>query len=255
MVTIPRADWEPALVPGSDYVVGQPEIGATGYRHWQLLVHFPTKKSLASAKESFPAPAHLEPTRSAAAREYVTKEETRDGEPFEFGRKPVQRNSATDWDEVRSAAMAGKIEEIPADIFIRYYSSLRTIASDYQVPEPIQKEVHVFYGPTGSGKTRRAYAEAGSCVYFKDPRSKFWCGYRCQENVIIDEFRGAIDISHLLRWLDRYPVRVELKGSSRPLCARRIWITSNIHPDCWYEGLDLATLAALKRRMTIELIE
>lgn len=68
--------------------------------------------------------------------------------------------------------------------------------------------------------------------------------------VIIDEFRGVIDISHILRWLDRYPVRVERKGSSMPLKAKNIWITSNIAPREWYPGLDEATLEALLRRLT-----
>jgi len=34
-------------------------------------------------------------------------------------------------------------------------------------------------------------------------------GYRGQEHVVFDEFRGGIDISHVLRWFDRYPVIVE----------------------------------------------
>jgi len=61
----------------------------------------------------------------------------------------------------------------------------------------------------------------------------------------------GIDICHMLRWLDRYPVRVEIKGSSRPLCARKIWITSNIHPRQWYPEIDGETLAALMRRLNI----
>lgn len=77
------------------------------------------------------------------------------------------------------------------------------------------------------------------------------CGYGGQEHVIIDEFRGGIDIAHLLRWLDRYPVRVEVKGGSFPLLASRFWITSNIHPRQWYPDLDEATMDALLRRLTI----
>lgn len=81
--------------------------------------------------------------------------------------------------------------------------------------------------------------------------SKFWDGYRGQTNVVIDEFRGVVNISHLLRWLDRYPVIVEVKGSSTVLCAEKIWITSNLHPREWYPDLDQATMEALLRRLTI----
>jgi hypothetical protein len=66
--------------------------------------------------------------------------------------------------------------------------------------------------------------------------------------VVIDEFRGGIDISHILRWLDRYPVIVEVKGSSVVLKATHVWITSNISPDNWYPELDAETKLALRRR-------
>jgi len=109
----------------------------------------------------------------------------------------------------------------------------------------------VYWGRTGTGKSRRAWDEAGLDAYPKDPRTKFWCGYREHENVVIDEFRGGIDISHLLRWFDRYPVVVELKGGATCLKAKTIWITSNIHPNDWYPELDDETKSALMRRLNI----
>jgi hypothetical protein len=109
----------------------------------------------------------------------------------------------------------------------------------------------VFWGLTGTGKSMRAWDEAGLMAYPKDPRTKFWCGYGSQEHVVIDEFRGGIDVSHMLRWLDRYPVIVEIKGASVVLRATHIWITSNIHPKAWYPLLDDATYEALERRLTI----
>jgi hypothetical protein len=109
----------------------------------------------------------------------------------------------------------------------------------------------VFWGKTGTGKSRRAWDEAGLDAYCKDPRTKFWDGYTFEKNVVLDEFRGGIDVAHLLRWLDRYPVRVEIKGSSRPFLAEKIWITSNISPVMWYPMLDEETLAALMRRLEV----
>lgn len=255
IITIPRDSWTPGLPDGVAYLRGQPELGESGYRHWQLLAIFSSKKTLAQAKSFFVPGSHLEPTRSSAAEAYVWKEDTRDGEPFEFGTRPFRRNSATDWQLVKSNAKQGKLDEIPADVYIRYYRTIRCIAADHDRPIGIQKTVHVFVGTTGTGKSYRAWQEAGDDAYAKDPRSKFWCGYQSQENVIIDEFRGGIDISHLLRWLDRYPVRVEVKGSSTPLCARKIWITSNLPVEEWYPGLDAASLDALRRRLIIENFE
>jgi len=251
ILTIPRDDWEPVLPEAACWLVGQPEIGESGYRHHQLIVAFPTKKTLRQVKQAFCESAHCEPTRSAAAEAYCRKEESRDGDGYEFGSKPINRNSAADWEKIKCLAKAGSLDEIPPDIYIRYYRTLKCIAADNDRPIGIQKEVYVFCGITGTGKSRRAFDEAGEGVYVKDPRSKFWCGYRGESNVIIDEFRGGIDISHMLRWLDRYPVRVELKGSSSPLKAGRIWITSNLHPRGWYPDLDQQSLDALLRRLII----
>lgn len=87
---------------------------------------------------------------------------------------------------------------------------------------------------------------------FLDPCTKFWDGYYGQQNVVIDEFRGSIGISHILRWLDRYPVIVEIKGSSTVLQATTIWITSNLSPNVWYPDIDAETLAALRRRLEVK---
>jgi hypothetical protein len=111
-----------------------------------------------------------------------------------------------------------------------------------------EKEVYVFWGRTGTGKSKRAWEEATLSAYPKGPTSIWWCGYQGQEHVVIDEFRGQIGISHVLRWFDRYPVSVETKGSSVVLQAKKIWITSNISPDNWYPDLDEETKNALRRR-------
>ena len=68
---------------------------------------------------------------------------------------------------------------------------------------------------------------------------------------MVDEFRGDIAIAHFLRWLDRYPVLVEVKGGSVVLKAERIWLTSNLDPRQWYPEADSDTVDALFRRINI----
>jgi len=249
-------NWEPSLPTGIAYLRGQLELGEGGFRHYQVFFICTRKASLSAICRLWtPVVGHWELTRSSAAESYVWKEETRVGDPFEFGERPFRRNEPTDWAKVRVAAVAGDFESIPDDIFVRLYHSLCRIRADHVKPIAIVRTTYVFWGRTGTGKSRRAWNEAGEDAYGKDPRTKFWCGYTGSKNVIIDEFRGSIDISHLLRWLDRYPVRVELKGGSYPLMAEKIWITSNIHPQYWYPDLDPATYAALERRLVIEEFE
>jgi len=223
----------------------------SGYRHWQLCCAFNTKRTLQQCKIVFGRRAHCELSRSSAAAAYVWKDATSVGQRFEFGTKPICRNSKTDWESVWESAKLGVLQQIPANIRVVSYRTLRAIAADHDVPQPMERTCNVFWGPTGTGKSRTAWEQAGMAAYCKDPRSKFWCGYTAQENVVIDEFRGGIDIAHMLRWLDRYPVRVEIKGSSRPLAATSIWITSNLAPRGWYPEADEMTMEALLRRLTV----
>lgn len=254
LLTVPENDFNPTtLHTDLSWCKGQLEEGSeTGYRHWQIICAFKSKKSLSSVKKIFGDKCHGELSRSEAANDYVHKEETAcPGTRFELGSKPIRRNSKVDWESVWTAAQSGNIISIPAHVRITSYRTIRAISSDYSRPIPMERECKVFWGKSGTGKSRRAWGEAGMEAYCKDPRSKFWDGYQVEENVVIDEFRGGIDISHLLRWLDRYPVRVEIKGSSRPLLAKRIWITSNVRPEQWYPDLDADTLEALMRRLEV----
>lgn len=241
----------PRLLPEICWVKGQQERGDGGFLHWQFVVGFHQKASLRAVSRLFPG-CHAELTRSSAAETYVWKEDTRVPESqFELGTRPFKRSDSKDWEKIWDAATKGDLLAIPADVRVRCYGTLRRIAGDFAQPSAIEKVVNVFWGLTGTGKSRRAWDEAGMDAYTKDPRTKFWCGYQGQRHVVFDEFRGAIDVAHLLRWLDRYPVIVETKGGSICLQAISFWFTSNIHPNDWYPELDQPTKDALIRRLNI----
>lgn len=253
LCTIPHPAFTPWLPPGVAYIRGQLELSNdTGYLHWQVLVVFEKKVSLPGFKAIFGDQAHGELSRSKHADEYVWKDDTRvEGTQFQLGTKPIRRNSKLDWERVWNYAKDGDIESIPENVRVQHYRTLRAIGSDYAKPIGMERSCDVFWGATGTGKSKRAWDEAGMDAYPKDPRTKWWDGYNGQRNVVIDEFRGAIDVSHVLRWLDRYPVLVEVKGSSRPLVAEKVWITSNLDPRNWYPEIDEDTKAALLRRLNI----
>ena len=252
MGTVPQQCFTPFLPPSVAYIKGQLEVGnTTGYVHWQLIVYFSRKVSLRFLTSLF-GNYDFRLTRSAAASAYVWKELTRvDGTQFEFGELPFKRNSAVDWARVRAAAVSGDIESIPDSVYVQHFRTLRAISSYHARPVPMVRECYVFWGPTATGKSRRAWNEAGLDTFPKDPRTKWWDGYQNHEHVIVDEFRGSIDIGHMLRWTDRYPVNVEIKGGTRPLMATKIWLTSNLHPRDWYPEIDSATMDALLRRLNI----
>lgn len=252
LLTIPKDKWSKCLPETVCYIKGQEEVGEGGYEHWQLLVITRRKTSVVGCKNMFCREAHVEPSRSSAADEYVWKEDSRvAGTQFELGVKPFRRNSKQDWDLIKKQAQEGKLDEIPADIYMRFYSTLKKVSVEYQ--KPIMRgpqEVIVIYGPTGVGKSRMAFEEVGEDYYIKSPLTKWFDGYHGQSTIIIDEFRGIVDISHVLKWLDRYPCAVEVKGSQVFLNTKKWVITSNLSPNEWYPNLDIETKYALRRRFT-----
>lgn len=241
-----------SLPSGIAFMRGQLELSNdTQLLHWQFVVYTVRKQRLSFVKRMY-ASAHVEVSRSSAVDDYVWKEDTRvENTCFEIGVRPMRRNVSTDWEDIWNDAKNGTLLNIPADVRIRCYSTLRRIEKDYMVPQPVEKQVSVYWGATGTGKSRRAWSEAGFTAFPKDPNTKFWDGYNGHEFVVIDEYRGNIAISNLLRWFDRYPVCVEIKGGATVLKATRIWITSNLHPRDWYATLDSATYQALERRLAI----
>jgi len=86
-------------------------------------------------------------------------------------------------------------------------------------------EVIWVHGSTGSGKTRTAMSKYPN-AWLSGKNLKWWDGYDAHSEVIIDDFRKDFCTFHeLLRILDRYPYRVEVKGGSRQLLAKVIVIT------------------------------
>lgn len=177
---MPRGDSSdpPQLPDGCAYLAGQLERGEqTDYEHWQFVSYWPRKKTLSAIRRVWPN-GHHEPTRSAAARDYVFKEQTRIGEPFIYGELPVDRSNSTDWERIRSLAQQNQLAQIPPDIYVRCFSQITRIASYHLVGVAVERTVVVFWGGTGLGKSRRAWAEAGLQAYPKDPLTKWWDGYR-----------------------------------------------------------------------------
>lgn len=255
-LTIPKDKWTKWTELPEDVacIKGQEEIGSTtGYHHWQLFVAFKNKVRKRVVINLFGKDAHCEATRSEAYEKYCGKKDntTVEGTFFELGKKALKRNSKADWDEVWEAAKKGKIEDIDVSLRIRHYNTLKRIEKDYDKPTICEKEVFVFWGAAGTGKSHRAWEEAGLEAYIKDPCTKFWDGYQGEENVIIEEFKGDINLSHMLRWMDKWPVRFEVKFGTACSRVKRIWITSNVDPRNWYPQANSDQMAALIRRIKI----
>jgi len=235
---------------GASYVIyGVETCPDTGKTHHQGYCEFETNRKFNRLKklaEKF----HWEKRRGTAeqAADYCKK----DGEYFEFGTmKITKQGKRSDLDEVRALIKDGKGMKDIVEVATSY-QSIR-MAECYLKHNEKQRdwipEVHWLWGPTGAGKTRRAVELAGTDFWISGRNLKWWEGYDAHENVIIDDFRKDFCTFHeLLRILDRYPYRLEVKGSSRQLLAKKIFITSCFPPDKVYDTRE--DIAQLLRRVT-----
>jgi len=253
----------PTVLPrGLIYITGQLEIGGTtGFRHYQICFQTTNKVTMGGAKERIGCDsAHLEPSRSEAARDYSNKTETRapGTEPFMVGTIPVERNSKRDHARVLELAKKGKFDEIDPGAYLQYFRAVHEIHRMATRPRRRDDlQVFVYWGMPGTGKTHRAWEETESYaneeIHVKQP-NKWWDGYTGQPVVIMDDFGPGIRDGpsiHLLKtWMDKYPVSAEVKGGSVNLVYTKLYITSNVNPKFWFPGAEEADVTALLRRIT-----
>lgn len=170
-----------------------------------------------------------------------------------------------DLDQVKAAIDRGESLEVLAEnhfaSFVRYHRGIGLALSLRQPPRDFRTQGVYMWGPTGSGKSRRAHAESfgisgGQVFWCSDPALRWFDGLTpTTKALVVDDFAGAADIQFLLRLLDRYPLRVPIKGGFVEFRVRIIWFTSNYHLSHWYGDKGEHYNALLRRFDEIIFIE
>lgn len=258
--------WEQfVLTAGADYCCVQLEVAPTTLRrHCQGYIHFPKSgRRLPAVQRMFLAVlgvhgAHFEAAKGSPKqnREYCSKPDSAvPGSFVEYGVLPIQgaRNDLVVLaDMARDGASMLSIADAQPGNFLRYHRGLqelqRLATSAPRNPENTV-EVLWLFGPTGTGKSRWAF-ENYPDAYVK-MNNKWWDGYLNEDTVIIDDYRPNLcTFQELLRILDRYPMRVEMKGGSTELSATRFVITSSQRPEVLWGGRTEEALGQLLRRIS-----
>lgn len=153
-------------------------------------------------------------------------------------------------DMLREGASLVAIAEADFGAFCRYNRAFALYRDLIAVPRTFQTECIVLYGPSGSGKTRAAFNFDTNAFFvsrFRDTTGGvWWNGYDGQRTIVFDEFYGWIQRDFMQRLVDRYPMRLEIKGGSVQMRARYVFITSNVPPSHWWKKLGLG---AMQRRL------
>lgn len=240
------------------YLVAGHEVApTTGMHHIQGYVEFPEPVRFARIKKVLGDGVHCTASRGSAKdnRDYCTKE---DAHFLEMG-APAAQGARSDIlalrDEVRAGASDKDLFDNdcvcePAIKYIRSVDRMR-LAYGIGTAQPTRDAIRVelWYGPTGTGKSRAA-RELFPNAYWKN-QSMWWPGYAGQEQVVWDEFSGCCCTpTELNLILDRYPHTVQFKGGDVALRATTIILISNYPPSSWWGEKTRFDLPALARRFT-----
>lgn len=226
--------------------------------HLQGYLEFSSSYRLARVKQILQNDSvHLEPRRGSRqqAIAYCEKVESRVRGPWRYGSiNDNQQGKRTDLHDVADALLSGSsvhdiAQEFPVQ-FIKFHrgiQNLHSLRARTRTASFRTVEVLVYYGDAGAGKTRQA-VEGNPLHYILDQGERLWFdGYNGETCLIIDDFYGWIKYGTLLRILDGYTYRCEIKGGFVYAEWTKVVITSNKHPDTWYsQGLT----PALRRRIT-----
>jgi len=237
------------------YIVFGRETGEEGTPHLQGYVYLKLKKALAGVRKMLPR-AHWEPQRGnfTQAIEYCKK----DGDFFEDGEPPVDQKEKGKrgreyWEEQKSLAKRGKLDDVDPQLFVTHYGALRAIQKDFApMPDPLDDTCgYWYYGETGMGKSHAARAECPE--HYLKMCNKWWDGYQGEDDVIIEDFDKAHSVlgHHLKIWADKYPFPAEIKGGKINIRPKKIIITSNYSPqEIW--GAEPNTLEPITRRFRVK---
>lgn len=172
----------------------------------------------------------------------------------------MKQGKRTDLLEIKQHLDEGKNENFIADTFFSKWVVYRKSFTAYQclkaIPRNFKTIVVCLWGVTGTGKTHFCFEQIGERSVWLPGDYKWFDGYQGQDCVLLDDYRGEYDIGLFLKLMDKYPMRVPVKGGFANWNPKKVYITSNVKPDLWYE-CGHQTYMALMRRFTVihEIIE
>ena len=227
-------------------IVCSKEVGQNGTPHLQGAVTFKRLYQFSQVKVLHNS-AHWEIARAISDFNYCKKfggEIVRDESNGKQGRR-------TDIEDVREMLESGeslvqvskKARSMHSISFAKAWLSI----NEKHLPMGTKISIHWYYGCSGLGKTKKVLDQ---CQPYIPLSFKWWDGYDGQSEVLLDDLRPDwCQPSQLLRLLDpyRFQYRVEIKGSSRPLLATTIYITTPWHPDDFWRDTQEDTNQLMRR--------
>jgi len=249
------------------YFVWQFERGGlTGHLHIQGYVELVSRMRMESVKEHIfhTSRVHLEMRRASAeeASDYCKKTEDEGkgcrvaGESCnEWGnisqsKKGCREDLLSCLKDIDDGVEPAMLRRTHLEVTAKYSRwvnecTMDQLTAEYAYSERRTLKVTVFWGESDAGKTHRARAECKEefgdlAELFPLPlTTPIWYDcYHRHQGILLDDYGddwvSAMPWTTLLKLLDIWPMRLNVKVGQKWLAATHIWITSNQHPRDWY---------------------
>ncbi len=251
----------------------QPERApTTGTPHLQIYIEFTLGKKLSSRQiHEIPGLRHvaIKPAPRSVRRclEYVSKQATRisdypklRGRAGTFRGESKARSRREIHDQILQGRMTSKqASEADTDYYIRHSSGIDKLIGLHQKDRNEQTKAIIYYGPTGCGKSIKAWAETPKAYPFSWPKgSRMWfdkySGGNAEGNdhdtMIMDEFRShRLSLSRFIDFIGGTPLPVQTKGGHTTFNSHTIVVTTNEEPMNWYPNLSAEAFSMMRRRL------
>lgn len=238
---------------------------STGALHWQMYFEFTKPVSFQYIQNDMRlVAAHCQRLGVRDAQGYYHKEDREDARAYcmkdktavfprvkgQIGEWTEEQGRRTDVEEIKYLIEKGTpLVQVLGGCFktaVRMMPGMkayRAMMMQQQAQRFRNVKVRVYYGTTGTGKTLAAVEEALEQVgqnwdkvfvlTLEQGRPAWWDGYNGGKVLIIDEYYNQLHVTQLLRYLDRIPLKLEVKGDNLWALWEEVWITSNRHPLEW----------------------
>lgn len=230
---------------------------STGKAHHQAFIYFHNLKGISnnicnSIAKMFKQKEHhihvsVRPMLGNVRQNEAYCEKDQKGGLTKFGDEPAQ-GSRGDLSETKDAILAGEIDvdSIACADPMMYHQYGRTldrleeIAMRKKYRTEMTKGIW-YWGGQGVGKSHKAFEGFTPETHFvKCLEEKWWCGYKQQETVILNEFRGSdMKFSKLLNLVDKWPTSVKWKCKTAvPFTSKTLIVTCIMSPEDCYAGVE-----------------
>lgn len=187
---------------------------------------------------------------------YCEKSQTRLAGPWKSltpptfkGRSPGLVAAA---DSIVAGADLGTIALSDPTTYARHARGLQELKHAVDTPRDWETACYILWGVTRSGKTSAVYNFYGaSKIFSKSGDAKWFNGYSGQPVALFDEFDwSAFKLPDVLKFMDRFPMLVEIKGLFVQFKPRVVIFSGNTDPHTWFAASEEEPRKAFFKRVT-----